>query len=575
MNLSKFLVRNEKKVFLALILALVLASALGMYNKSVAWDERCYIGLGLYLFKTGNFQIDGFIYHAPLSYYLNSLFLAPLKIKTDAWGKNNCWDIGNSMVFHSNYSHKAIVFLSRIPFVLIAVLLGFFVFRWAKELYGSLAGLLSLALYSFSPSIIANSTVAMTDFASVAFMFIALYYFWKYIRHQKNIYVISTGVFVGLSSLSKVSGLYIFPVLFVLSLSKDAKLLLKRMAKIIVIGIIAFFIIFSGYGFSVGTAASAYPEHYNSRVHSIIDEKFKDSESARNALYFLYERIKLPAPTYMAMVGDVAFSSVEGRNGYLFGEISEPGAKWWYYFIVVFFAKSTLGFLSLLILSLACFRKCGKKLADEMFLIVPSIFIFVVFSLNRFSFDLRHILIAYPLMFVFVGRLANLRIKNKKLGCAIVALPLLLHISSSLLAFPNYSSYFNEIIGQGNGYRVLLGPDVDTGSELISLKKYMDANGIKNIYFSYHGSVDPKEYGISYAYLPSTHFQFWVPEYRPYKKDYGDVFEDCSRKRGWVAVSVTSLKGRFLNNHDCFGWLENEQPVAKIGNSIFVYNTLK
>lgn len=575
MDTTRIFVRNQKVVFLILILALVLASTLSMYNKSVAWDERCYIGQGLYLFKTGNFKTDGFIYHGALSYYLNSLFLIPLNIKTDAWNKDNCWDIGNDIIFHSNCNHKTIVFLSRLPFVFIAVLLGFYVFRWAKELYGTLAGLFSLALYSFSPNVIANSTMAMTDFTAVAFMFVALYYFWKFIKHKKNIYVTATGIFVGLSLLSKVSGFYIFPVFVMLSLSKDAKLFFRRIVKIVVIGIIAFFVIFSGYGFRIGTIASAYPDHYDMRVHEVINEKFKDNEAIRNGFYLLYEKTQLPAPTYFAMIGDVAWSSIEGRNGYLLGKIYEPGAKPWYHFIVVFFTKSTLGFLALLILSLAYFRKCRKELIDEMFLIVPFIFIFIVFSLNHFSSDLRHILISYPLMFVFTSKLVNLKIKNQRFYYAILFMPLMLHIASSLIIFPNYSSYFNEIIGPGNGYKVLLGPNLDTSSELINLKKYMDANGINNLYLSYHGSVDPKEYGINYTYLPSTHFQFWVPEYKSYKKEYSDVTEDCSRKSGWIAVSATSLKGRFLNNHSCFKWLESQQPMAKIGYSIFVYHISK
>lgn len=567
----RILIRKEKIIFLALMLVLVLTSSLSMYNKSVAWDERCYIGQGLYLFNTGNFKTDGFIYHGALSYYLNSLFLIPLNIKTDAWSKDNCWDIGNDIIFHSNYNHKTIVFLSRLPFVFIAVLLGFYVFKWAKELYGTPAGLFSLTLYSFSPNIIANSTMAMTDFASVAFMFIALYYFWKYIKHKKNIHVAATGIFVGLSSLSKLSGIYIFPVLLLLSLSKSMKLLFTRFIKIIIILLIASFIIFLGYGFQIGTVASAFPEHYNSRVHELIDEKFKYAESTRDSLYLLYERLPLPAPTYIAMIGDVAFSSLEGRNGYLFGKISKPGDRPIYYFIVVFIVKSTLGFLALLALSVIFFSRCRKALIDEFFLIIPSIFIFMVFSLNRFSFDIRHILLAYLLMFVFVGKLLNLKIINKKIHLVILLLPLLLHIISSLIVFPDYHAYFNEFVGPSNGYKILLGSNVDTGSELINLKKFMDKNKIESIYLSYHGAVNPKEYGINYKYLPSAHFQFWVPEYEAYKKDYSDVTEDCSRKHGWVAISVTNLKGLFLNNKSCFDWLEKEQPVAKIGYSIFVY----
>ncbi|MBI2541525.1 glycosyltransferase family 39 protein [Candidatus Woesearchaeota archaeon] len=572
MNTAQFFSRNQKWIFLALILALVLTSSISMYNKSVAWDERCYIGHGLYLLKTGNFRTDGFIYHGALSYYLNSLFLIPLNIQTDAWVKKNCWDIGNDIVFHSNYNHKTIVFLSRLPFVLISVLLGFYVFRWAKDMYGALAGLFSLALYSFSPSIIANSTMAMTDFTAVAFMFIALYYFWKHVKHKKYRYIAAAGIFAGLSSLSKLSGIYIFPILLLLSISKDIKLFFKRIIKIVVIGVIAFFVIFSGYGFHIGTIASAYPDHYNIRVHEVINEKFKNNEAMRSIFYLLYEKTQLPAPTYLAMIGDVAFSSAEGRNGYLLGEVSKAGDKPLYHFIVVFFAKSTLGFLVLLVMSLVYFRKCRKELIDEMFLIVPPIFMFIVFSLNQFSFDLRHILITYPLMFVFTGKLVTLKRGNKKFLNSMLLLLLAMHIASSLLIFPNYSSYFNEVIGPENGYKVLLGPDSDTGSELINLKKFMDEKKIVSMQFSYHGSVDPKEYGINYTYLPSTHFQFWVPEYKSYKKEYSDVTEDCSKKSGWIAISATNLKGRFLNNRNCFKWLESRQPTARIGYSIFVYN---
>ena len=177
-------------------------------------------------------------------------------------------------------------------------------------------------------------------------------------------------------------------------------------------------------------------------------------------------------------------------------------------------------------------------------------------------------------MFVFVSKFVNLKLKNKKLHYALILIPLVFHITSSLLVFPNYSSYFNEIIGTSNGYKVLLGPNVDTGSELINLKKFIDENGIKSIYLSYHGGVDPKEYRINYIYLPSAHFQHWVPEYKAYKKDYSDALEDCSKKNGWIAISVTNLKGRYLNNNSCFEWLEKEQPITKIGNSIFVYNII-
>ena len=570
-KLFKFLNRHEKYIVTLILLTLLVVSANSIINKSVTWDERCYIGLGNYYLKTGNYNIDGFIYHGSLSYYLNSIFLVPLNLETDAWDKDRCWDISNDIIFNSDQDPKKIVFLSRLPFIFISLLLGFYVFKWAKELYGGAAGLFSLTLYAFSPGIIANSRFAMTDFPSITFMFIALYYFWRSIKNDKNKYMIYAGIFVGLSLLSQFSGIFIFPIIFLLSLTKNKTLLIKRIIRIIQIGVIASLIIFIGYSFSLGTISSSLPDHYNTRVNEIIDDNFQGS-LLKGVATFTYDKMIFPAPTYLAMVGDVIYSSVGGRKGYLLGQVTPNGEKPIYYFIVVFLVKSTLGFLILLLLSFIYFKNGKKSVIDELFLLVPAISTLIILSFNQFSFDLRHILLIYPLLFVFVGKLVNVKSKRQNLFYISIVLLLAFHVISSLSVYPNYVAYFNEIVSPDNGHEVLLGFNIDTGAELINLKIYMDENDIDSLYLSYHGGVNPKNYGIDFEYLPSTHFQYWVPEYLHFKKDFSDVQEDCSAKQGLIAISVSNLKGRYLNNVSCYSWLEDHEPIERIGYSIFIYN---
>ena len=90
----------------------------GVYKKSVSWDERCYIGAGKYVFKTGDFKYNALLYHPPLSFYINSLFLYFLKFDEDVYKKGDCWEVGNDMVFHSGYNPQTITLLARIPIIL-------------------------------------------------------------------------------------------------------------------------------------------------------------------------------------------------------------------------------------------------------------------------------------------------------------------------------------------------------------------------------------------------------------------------------------------------------------------------
>ena len=108
----------------------------GVYHKSLTVDERAHFEFGERIL-TGKLE-TAHMQQMPVSAFnvLPVCLLEKRKITLSEKGK---------------------VFFSRIPTVLASLVCAFFVFLWAKRLYGSRAGLFSLSLYMFCPTVLAHS----------------------------------------------------------------------------------------------------------------------------------------------------------------------------------------------------------------------------------------------------------------------------------------------------------------------------------------------------------------------------------------------------------------------------------
>lgn len=566
----------QKFLIVLFIAAIFAQNILSSYHTSILWDERCYIGLGKYILKSGNFlNLNALGYHPPLSFYLNSIFLVPVKFKDGIYQKNDCWDIGNDILFNSRHNPFLIEFLARLPFIIMSAILSILVLKFAENMYGVKSALLAMFLYTFSVTIIADSSIAYTDFLVTFFIFLTIYSFWKLMNNYsiKNLFL--TGIFFGLAQLSKMTALILVPCITILALiefHRKANLNKKHALKIITllafIFITGFVVIWAGYGFTLKPIKEAMPKHYSDRAYEEIDKRFSNP-FLKNLAINSFEKIYLPAPSYFFGLAAVYHGSAQkGREGFFFGKIIEKSV--WYYQGAVFALKTQLSLIILIIITIIFFRKIkSRPVTNEFYLLIPIIILFFAFTINKLVSGVAHILPAYPFLFVFASRTAKIKSGIIK---AVLALLILHYLLSSVIAFPNYYSYFNEIIGgSANGYKYMGSGNFDGGQNLPKLKDFMDANGIKKINLSYLGSADPKDYGINYDYMPSPYFAYWVPDYVQYIKPQ-ERNEDCSRRNGWVAVSASNLQGVYLFNRTCFSWLNGHNPLEKISNSIFVYN---
>lgn len=193
-----------------LLLSLSLA-----WQEAAIFDERAHVAAAYSYVRYGDMRLNP--EHPPLVKNLAGIPLLfqnlSFPIDSHEWrsGVNEQWEVGRLFVFGSGNDADRIMFWARVPIICVALLLGFFVFRWTKELAGTNAGLFALLLYAADPNIIAHGHYVTTDVGIAAAVFIAFYYFVRFLRRPTARNTVLFGVFLGIAELTKFSAVLLFP----------------------------------------------------------------------------------------------------------------------------------------------------------------------------------------------------------------------------------------------------------------------------------------------------------------------------------------------------------------------------
>jgi hypothetical protein len=130
------------------------------------------------------------------------------------------------------------------------------------------------------------------------------------------------------------------------------------------------------------------------------------------------------------------------------------------------------------------------------------------------NIGVRHILPMYAFIAVLgAGALWAFASRDQRWVWAAAAI-LALHAGSSVRAFPSYIAYSNELWGgPSRTYKHLSDSNSDWAQQLKSLKKYLDARGVRDCWFAYfgQGTADLGYYGIPCRPLPTLD-GFWLKE---------------------------------------------------------------
>lgn len=360
--------------------------------------------------------------------------------------------------------------------LLICAFIGFYVYKWSREMFGEKAGLFSLFLFTFCPNLQANIPLVGTDAYAVLFTLTSAYYFRNFALYSgwRNfiLFSIHTGI-----ALTVKHSLFLLPlfyaaislILLVKRKSWKSKLALNVarafvfMLAIILIINIAF--LFKG----TGTPLDQY--HFKSETFQALQNRDVISSMP----------LPLPVPfvegydgvKYMISIGS-GHGEVSGRS-YLLGEYFTGNSKWYYYSVVILFKTPLVVLLMLLAVVAAYLRKPFLKqsfFTTGFPLCMAFFFLLFISFTNTSQHGLRHLLMIYPLFYICFGQVMTWQMRRKKI---VFVMALFYSLITFYAYFPNLLSYTNELIlNKTNAYRVLASTNIDHGQSGYALKKFMD-----------------------------------------------------------------------------------------------------
>ena len=549
---------------LIILLCMIIQCVFSIRDKTATYDEPCHLSAGYSYLTTSDFKMN--FEHPPLTKMIAALPLLFFKLKHPAqigsWQGTDSFAFGREFLYHSGQDADKIIFWGRLPMILLSAMLGLLVFVWAEEIFGLMAGLFALFLYSFNPDILAYSRLITPDIGLCLFMTLALYCLWKYLRKPTVPKLVITAISLGFAFLTKFHAFILIPAFVILIYLYSPK---RRFFNALILSLLIFsvsaFTVWSVYGFTRGKVLKG------KNTHDTLSRMLKDSPSPVQNLVYRLGSVTLPAPSYAEGIGWAFYiNSIERRQSFLWGRRFSGGARLWLGFLFVFLIKTPVPFLIFILLALVISaRKKSIFSYDSVFLLLLPVSFFAFTSLTVSSLRLRYVLFIYPFFCIFVSQIVKSGISclpGVEIGCArrkdvsrrhalrAVFLGMCFwYLAGAVRAYPHYLAYFNEFAGgPRSGYKYLVDYNLDAGQDLLLLKRYMDANKIKEVKLAYFGMADPGYYGIGYQAL-----------------------EPFMIVSGWVVVSATYLQGLHTPEGG-YRWLKEYKPVKKLGHTIFVYH---
>ncbi|GLP69394.1 glycosyl transferase [Streptomyces sp. TUS-ST3] len=445
-------------------------------------------------------------------------------------------DLGPHLLYESGNDPWQLMFWARLPVIVLTLLFGLVVFTFARELAGTAAGLAALALYSFSPDVVAHGSLATLDVPTAGFLLTSVWLLWR-ARVRPRLYVPLAGLALGAALATKMSALPAVPVLLglaafsVWSAARDdgtRKRILDVLAGAAVLTLTAVAVVWASYLV------------VDPRLRWTSQDPVPVVHGLRGTLVDL-----LPFPQAYADGMRLQFRFENHPwEGFLFGRVYT--GHLWYYLPAALLVKTPLGLLALWAAGAVVLVTVRRLRPTAPYLLVPAGVLLASAMTGSRDFGTRYVL--FLPMFLTVAAGCVLAVRRRPAIVVTAALVLFVAVSS-LRAFPFYLPYSNEAFGgPARTHLRLHDSNVDWGQDLGRLadrlrERYPD----ERIWLVYKGSGVPSAYGIEAS--------------DPREVPVGDV-------RGLLVVSDSSVakaKGRLAE------LIDSSRPVDEVGHSITIY----
>jgi hypothetical protein len=474
--------------------------------------------------------------HPPLGKLLIAAGVAVADPHYDASFTGTQGDAGRHLLYESGNDPWRLMLWARLPVITLTVLFGLVAFAFAREMAGTAGGLVALALYAFSPDVIAHGALATLDVPAAGFVLTSAWLVWR-ARRRPGRYLPLAGAALGAAVATKMSALPAVPVLMALAavsvlasgrLTGPRRRVLPALAGAAVVALVALVVVWV-------TCLAVDP-----RLRFVPAEPVPAVHGPRGLLVDL---LPLP-PAYRAGMR-VQFGLEDYPwQGYLFGHLYTGSL--WYYLPAALLVKTPLGLLALGAAGAVAVVRVRRLRPVAPYLLLPPLVLLAAAMTGARDFGTRYAL--FVPVFLAVAAACVPVPRRRWTGLLTGALVLCTAVSS-LRTFPYYLPYANEAFGgPAHTHRLLHDSNVDWGQDLGRLAdRLRQRYPGERVWLVYKGAGVPSAYGIRAA-------------------DPRTVAPD--RVHGLLVVSdsaVAKARGRLAE------LIESSRPVGDVGHSISLY----
>ena len=575
--------------------ALMLGSSL---RDSAVVDEIAHIPAGYAYDRYFDYRLNP--EHPPIVKALAALPLLGMNLQyplnNPFWttAVNGEWGVGGAMLYGIQNDATAIIDWARVFPMILTLILIIFTYTWGRRLYGPWWALLPAFLVGLSPIILAHGHYVTTDISAALGAMLGLYSFVAYLESpsRKNFFFAAVGF--GVAEMMKFSTVILAPLYVVLAIINAVAHKENPSKKTGV----AFLLIIVGYLLVVYPLYALFTANYPiarqaSDTSAILGALPSASCAlaspmpcfARFDLWAASNPIARPFAEYLLGVIMVV-QRISGTNvSYFLGMVYTNGTQ--LYFPVMYGLKEPLPTLLLVIAGaflglFALFRALPRARRHvrryllenfAQFSMLCFVILYWAWSImSPLNIGIRHLIPTLPLIYLLAA--SALR-KLPPSGFWIVGALLVWLAAETIIAYPRYLSYYNEIGGgTNNGYRFADDSNYDWGQDIYELRMFLDAHPeVDRVAFDFFGGSNPAYYlGAKYV---------------PWRSSMGDP---SIQGIHWFAVSITNLEdgiqpaapGFSRDAKDRYPWLTSIRaraagmggvppPDYRVGTTIFVY----
>jgi hypothetical protein len=547
--------RGTLAICTAVLFVHYLAGLFATQHKSATFDEPLHITGGYTYNRFHDYRIHPENGLLPQRWAALPLSFQSLNYSTEhpAWLSCERVSAGYQFFYSEQNDPAKILWSARAMNGLWSVALGALVFIWTRRLLGAWPSWLSLTLWATSPLFLAHGFLATSDACAAFFFLAAIGSLWTLLHRWTWLtWLASSGALIGLF-LAKYSAPLIFPMAIILGLIRliggqpwtidlYGKRILQRRWRhaaaiglmIVSLGLVTWLGVWAGYGFRYSAFHSKYP--VTSEWMPSWSDMLGKPGFIRESVGWAREKKLLPEGYLFGFL--YTFQHSQLRRAFLLGEYSITG--WTKFFPFCELMKSPSGvfvvFGTAAWMLASRFRSIEKGrwrwLIQGFYKTTPwwtLVFVYWTFALtSHLNIGHRHVLPAEAPMYCLLGIAAwclpRTILKNTKhnsgnplrifagvpqrSAIVLLALGWISVIVGPALAWPNYLTYFNQLVGgPKQGWKLLVDSSLDWGQDLPGLADWIKAyrrtgHEQDKVYLSYFGLGSPKHHQIDAVLLP-------------------------------------------------------------------------